>query len=117
MALVVERHLETEVRRYEELATSLQSAKLVSEKDLRRAAQALNALRTSDGRLGLLLADASGHGLAPTMIVSQVRALVRAFADDEKDPRKILSIANKRLYEDLGDGRFVTTFLKYHKVN
>jgi chromosome segregation ATPase len=47
--------LEIELRRYEELATSLQGAKLVSEKDLRRAAQALNALRTSDSRLGELV--------------------------------------------------------------
>jgi len=49
--------LELELRRYEELATSLQGAKLVSEKDLRRAAQALNALRTSDGRLGELVQE------------------------------------------------------------
>ena len=47
--------LEIELRRYEELATSLQGAKLVSEKELRRAAQALNALRTSDARLGELV--------------------------------------------------------------
>ena len=47
--------LEVELQRYEELATSLQGAKLVSEKDLRRAAQALNALRTSDARLGELV--------------------------------------------------------------
>ena len=47
--------LEIELRRYEELATSLQAAKLLSEKDLRRAAQSLNALRTSDGRLGELV--------------------------------------------------------------
>lgn len=31
-----------------------------------------------DGRLAILLADASGHGLAPAMIVSQVRTLAHA---------------------------------------
>jgi DNA repair exonuclease SbcCD ATPase subunit len=47
--------LETELRRYAELATSLQASRLASEKDLRRAAQALNELRTSDARLGELV--------------------------------------------------------------
>jgi hypothetical protein len=47
--------LETELRRYAELATSLQASRLASEKDLRRAAQALNALSTSDARLGELV--------------------------------------------------------------
>jgi len=47
--------LEVELRRYEELASSLASGRLASEKDLRRAAQALNALRTSDARLGELV--------------------------------------------------------------
>src|SRR5215831_14234536 len=47
--------LEVELRRYEELASSLASGRLASEKDLRRAAQALDALRTSDARLGELV--------------------------------------------------------------
>jgi hypothetical protein len=44
--------LESELRRYEELAAELQQERLDSEKALRRAAQALVALRTSDERLG-----------------------------------------------------------------
>lgn len=47
--------LDAELRRYEELAQSLQSGRLGSEKDLRRAGQALSALRTSDVRLGELV--------------------------------------------------------------
>jgi len=47
--------LEAELRRYEELADELRSGRLVSEKDLRRAAQALQALRASDARLGELV--------------------------------------------------------------
>jgi hypothetical protein len=44
--------LESELRRYEELALELVRERLDSEKHLRRAAQALNALRDSDLRLG-----------------------------------------------------------------
>jgi hypothetical protein len=44
--------LETELRRYEELAVVLGRERLDTEKNLRRAAQALTALRESDARLG-----------------------------------------------------------------
>jgi chromosome segregation ATPase len=47
--------LDAELRRYEELARSLEAGRLSSEKDIRRAGQALNALRTSDVRLGELV--------------------------------------------------------------
>jgi serine phosphatase RsbU (regulator of sigma subunit)/CHASE2 domain-containing sensor protein len=67
----------------------------------------------SDGRLGILLADASGHGLAPSMIVSQVRTLVRAMADLEPHPHGLLARVNARLADDLEAGRFVTAFAGY----
>ena len=66
-----------------------------------------------DGRLGIFLADASGHGLAPTLVVSQVRTLVRAFADIDPNPRNLLARANERLAADLEDERFVTAFLAF----
>jgi serine phosphatase RsbU (regulator of sigma subunit) len=68
---------------------------------------------TPDGRLGIFLADASGHGLAPTLVVSQVRTLVRAFADVDPDPRRLLERANARAAQDLEDERFVTAFLAF----
>lgn len=66
-----------------------------------------------DGRLALLLADASGHGLAPALIVSQVRTLIRAMCNVDSDPHHLLGYANARLYEDLENGRFVTAFLAF----
>jgi hypothetical protein len=69
--------------------------------------------KLNDGRLGILLADASGHGLAPSMIVSQVRTLVRAMADLEPHPHGLLSRVNARLADDLEAGRFVTAFAGY----
>ena len=38
-----------------------------------------------DGRLGIFLADASGHGIGPALVVSQARTLVRAIADTGVD--------------------------------
>lgn len=69
--------------------------------------------RTPDGRLGILLADASGHGLAPAMVVAQVRTLVRALSEMESDPHRLLVRVNQRLAEDLDWGQFVTAFLGF----
>lgn len=66
-----------------------------------------------DGRLGIFLADASGHGLAPTLVVSQVRSLVRSFSEVHPDPLALLERANSRLYQDLEVGRFVTAFIGF----
>jgi len=66
-----------------------------------------------DGRLGIFLADASGHGLAPTLVVSQVRTLIRAMADLDPNPFRLLSKANARLAEDLEPDRFVTAFVGF----
>jgi phosphoserine phosphatase len=66
-----------------------------------------------DGRLGLFLADASGHGLAPALIVSQARTIVRTLSDIEPYPHRVLGRANARLIEDLEWGQFVTAFLGF----
>lgn len=66
-----------------------------------------------DGRLGMLLADASGHGLAPAMIVGQARSLVRAMSDLQGDPHAVLNRVNARLCADLERNQFVTAFLGF----
>ena len=42
--------------------------------------------RLPDGRLGILVADASGHGIAPALVVMQARTLIRTLSDTEPDP-------------------------------
>ena len=68
-----------------------------------------------DGRMGIFLADAAGHGLAPALIVSQVRALVRAFCDEDPqaDPDLLLGQVNRRISQDFEADRFVTAFLAF----
>jgi serine phosphatase RsbU (regulator of sigma subunit) len=68
-----------------------------------------------DGRLGVFVADASGHGLAPTLVVSMARTLVRALCDREiaSEPHTILQHVNDRLMKDLERTRFVTAFLAF----
>lgn len=66
-----------------------------------------------DGRLGVFLADASGHGIGPALVVSQARTLVRAICDIDPDPHQMLRRVNQRMCEDLEWGRFVTAFLGF----
>src|SRR5206468_3922480 len=67
--------------------------------------------KLKDGRLGIFVGDASGHGIAPALVVSQARTLVRAMCELNPDPHTLLAITNARLSEDLEPGRFVTAFL------
>jgi sigma-B regulation protein RsbU (phosphoserine phosphatase) len=63
------------------------------------------------GMLAAFVADASGHGLAAALVISQVRAVLRALSDIESDPQWLLERLNARLAADLHDGRFVTAFI------
>jgi phosphoserine phosphatase len=69
--------------------------------------------RTADGRLGIFVGDATGHGIGPAMVVSQTRTLVRAMCNRHPDPRELLDRCNARLHEDLEAGKFVTAFLGF----
>ncbi len=59
-------------------------------------------------RLGLFIADASGHGIGPALVVAECRALIRALASTTTDLQQVILGANAMLCEDLGKGRFVT---------
>lgn len=65
----------------------------------------------ADGRLGIFLGDASGHGIAPALVVSQARTLIRALSEINCDPLWLLSRVNARLACDLEPGMFVTAFM------
>lgn len=67
----------------------------------------------ADGRLGVLVADASGHGIGPALVVSQVRTLVRSLCDLVDDPLDLFARINARLSTDLAQGQFVTAFLAF----
>jgi len=66
--------------------------------------------RVPDGRLAVLLGDASGHGVASALVIAQVRAMLRALCEIQTDPARLLGWVNARLADDLVEGRFVTAF-------
>lgn len=63
------------------------------------------------GRWAFSIADASGHGIGPALVVSETRALLRAMLLTEDRPDELLARTNRLLCADLTEGRFVTVFL------
>ncbi len=75
-----------------------------------------------DGRLALAIADVSGHGLGPSLIMASARAMLHVLSRTISDPARILRLVNETLTPDLKLGRFVTFFLgaldtKKHVLN
>jgi phosphoserine phosphatase RsbU/P len=62
-------------------------------------------------RWGFIVADVSGHGVGPALLMAETRAYLRVLAGRREDPGEILTRANGVLAEDVGAERFVTLFL------
>lgn len=60
--------------------------------------------------VGVLVADVSGHGLGPALLMAQTQAYLHALAETSSDPGELLSNAN-RLFANSDSGHFVTMFL------
>ena len=68
-------------------------------------------LPMADGALGLVVADVSGHGVGPSLLMAEARAYLRPLARRHSDPAEILNRANKLLADDLGSERYITLLL------
>jgi phosphoserine phosphatase len=64
-----------------------------------------------DQRWMVTLADASGHGIGPALIISETRAMLRAFGTRCADAMDVLHEVRSLLLPDLAEGQFVTCFL------
>ncbi|MDG2385561.1 MAG: SpoIIE family protein phosphatase [Pirellulaceae bacterium] len=64
-----------------------------------------------DGGLGIVVADVSGHGLGPSLIMSETRAILRTLAISFSNVGDILTRANQVLCDDLHDNIFVALIL------
>ena len=64
----------------------------------------------SEGRLFLLMGDATGHGIGPALSATQVRAMLRVALRLDASLDDAFTHINDQLVEDLPDDRFVTAF-------
>jgi hypothetical protein len=67
--------------------------------------------RQGHERVGVVVGDASGHGIAAALLMAQTRAYLRAFALAGSDVGTLLVSTNRLLARDLVAGHFVTLLL------
>jgi phosphoserine phosphatase len=68
-------------------------------------------LELENGLLAIIVADATGHGIGPALMIAECRALFRAMISLSQDLSGVSSRMNNLLCEDLLEDRFVTAFL------
>jgi serine phosphatase RsbU (regulator of sigma subunit) len=61
-----------------------------------------------DGRLGLVVGDATGHGIPAALVMAAARSMLRAVAQASASPGNVLSRANDPLVMDIPPNMFVT---------
>lgn len=67
-----------------------------------------DVLPLPDGRIGLVIADVSGHGIGPSLLMASVRAMLQILARTESDPTRIITLLSEAVCKDFELGRFVT---------
>jgi sigma-B regulation protein RsbU (phosphoserine phosphatase) len=64
-----------------------------------------------DGSLGLVIADVTGHGVGPALLMATVRAALRVLVQAEPSLERLVYRLNNLIRDDVHDGRFITLFL------
>jgi PAS domain S-box-containing protein len=64
-----------------------------------------------DGSLGVAIGDVSGHGIGPALLMAEVRAYLRAFAQMRAEPGEVLKRVNGVIVPDIEGDRFITLLL------
>ena len=66
-------------------------------------------LQLPNGRIGIVVADVSGHGIPAALIMSAFRALLRTHAQRESKPDLIANALKRLLPEFIGEEHYVTS--------
>src|SRR6185503_1494030 len=67
-----------------------------------------DVLTFSSGAVGLTIADVAGKGVPAALLMSNLQAAVRAFAQDGASPASVSASVNRLLCRNMASGRFVT---------
>ncbi len=64
-----------------------------------------------DGALRVVIADVTGHGVGPALLMASARSALRVLVDAEPDLEKLADRLNNLIASDVNDGRFITLFI------
>ncbi|UCZ57396.1 SpoIIE family protein phosphatase [Desulfurispirillum indicum] len=117
---VAQAHIDEEMRQVEELQQSLLPKALPSNSlyDIasfytpadKVGGDYYDFIELSNGELGVLVADVSGHGLPAAVIMAMTRVVQRALSYGESSPAATLDKVNSMLCENIYTNDFVTMF-------
>lgn len=68
----------------------------------------IDAFKIDDERMAIIVADVTGHGLGPSLLMASCRSALRALASTGLGPGDLLERLEAQLINDLHDGRFIT---------
>lgn len=68
----------------------------------------IDAFDLPDGSVAVLVADVTGHGLGPSLIMASCRSALRALAQTGLPPGPLLEKLEQQIADDLTTGRFIT---------
>jgi serine phosphatase RsbU (regulator of sigma subunit) len=67
-------------------------------------------LELEDGRLGLVVGDATGHGMPAALVMATTRGMLRAVIQSSESPGEVLARVNEALVAEIPPSTFVTCF-------
>lgn len=69
---------------------------------------------SADEEVFLMIGDVSGKGISAALLVSMVKYVLKANAPLYRSPAKLLTLANRLFYQDMGPELFVTLFCAHY---
>jgi sigma-B regulation protein RsbU (phosphoserine phosphatase) len=69
-----------------------------------------DAIRIGDDTVALAIGDVSGKGMAAALLMSNLQAIVRAFAPAGVTPRELCAKANQLIASNVAAGKYITFF-------
>ena len=129
-AEVAEAHLEQEIRERERVEQELMVARSIQQASLPKEVPELEGWQITpyyqparevggdfydffelpNGRLGLVVGDATGKGVPAALVMASARSMLRAVAQASEAPGDVLRRVNEALVTDIPPNMFVTCF-------
>jgi FixJ family two-component response regulator len=75
-----------------------------------------DALRFSDTKVALCIADVSGKGMPAALLMSNLQAAVKAFASESMPPKELCTKVNRVICSNIAANKFITFFYCLHNA-
>jgi sigma-B regulation protein RsbU (phosphoserine phosphatase) len=69
-----------------------------------------DAIRLGDSSIAVVIGDVSGKGMAAALLMSNLQAIVRAFAHSGLEPQELCAKANQLIAATVAPGKYITFF-------